>query len=274
MIDWNSIRSRFPVTERFVYLNSAAAGPVSQASHAAANGYYEKMMGDGDVHWNRWLAEREAIRARIARSINAEPDEIAFTTNTSSGMNLIVDALEERGEVISSELEFPVTTLPWMHRRIPVHLLPAVAGEVRMQSIRDAMTHNTGVIALSHVQFSNGFRIDLDELGRNKGNHALVVNVSQSAGAFEIDVKRTPIDALCTTGHKWLLAGYGSGFVYLGRHLLQQTRARALSWLSVEEPFEMRNDELRPRHDTAARIEWGCPHFAGIFALGASVKLI
>jgi selenocysteine lyase/cysteine desulfurase len=82
------------------------------------------------------------------------------------------------------------------------------------------------------------------------------------------------IDALCATGHKWMMAGYGSGFVYLSRNLLQQTRAKALSWLSVEDPFAMRNDELRPRHDAAARIELGCPHFAGIFALGASVKLI
>jgi cysteine desulfurase/selenocysteine lyase len=274
MIDWTEIRKHFPVTNRLAYLNSAAAGPVSIASHAAATDYYQKMMSDGDVHWNRWLAEREAGRARLAKFINAEPDEIAFTTNTSSGMNLIVDALEERGEVISSELEFPVTTLPWMHRRIPVHMLPAVEGEVRMHSIREAMSHNTGVIALSHVQFSNGFRIDLDELGRNKGDHALVVNASQSAGAFEIDVKATQIDALCATGHKWMLAGYGSGFVYLSRSLLQQTRSRALSWLSVEDPFEMRNAELRPRHNAAARTELGCPHFAGIFALGASVNLI
>src|SRR5262245_42345107 len=274
MIDWNSIRSRFPVTERFVYLNSAAAGPVSQASHAAANGYYEKMMGDGDVHWNRWLAEREAIRARIARSINAEPDEIAFTTNTSSGMNVIVDALEVRGEVISSELEFPVTTLPWMHRRIPVHLLPAVAGAARIEDVQAAMTEKTGVIALSHVQFSNGFRIAPEALGEIKGRHMLVINASQSAGAFEIDVKRMRIDALCTTGHKWLLAGYGSGFVYLSRELLDQSLPGSIGWLSVEQPFEMRNDEFRPRHDTAARVELGCPHFAGIFSLGASLKLI
>lgn len=274
MIEWGEIRKQFPVTERLAYLNSAAAGPVSITAHAAATDYYQKMMSDGDVHWNRWLAEREATRARVATFINAEPDEIAFTTNTSSGMNLIIDALEERGEVISSDLEFPVTTLPWMHRRIPVHLLPAVEGEVLLQSVRDAMTHNTGIIALSHVQFSNGFRMDLDELGKNKRDHALVVNASQAAGAFEIDVKRMQIDALCATGHKWMLSGYGSGFVYLSRNLLQQTSARALGWLSVEEPFEMRNDELRPRHDAAARIEWGCPHFAGMFALGASVKMI
>jgi selenocysteine lyase/cysteine desulfurase len=273
-INWNEIRKRFPVTERLAYLNSAAAGPVSRASQAAAAGYYEKMMQDGDVHWNRWLAEREAIREKVARLINAEPDEIAFTTNTSAGMNVIVDALEDRGEVISSELEFPVTSLPWMHRRIPVHLLPSVAGEVRIEDLQRAMTHDTGVIALSHVQFSNGFRIDPEAVASISGKHALVINASQSAGAFEIDVKRMKIDALCSTGHKWMLSGYGSGFVYLSRELLEQSLPRTIGWLSVENPFEMRNDEFRPRHDTAARVELGCPHFAGIFSLGASVNLI
>lgn len=274
MTDWAEIRKKFPVTDRITYLNSAAAGPVSVAAHDAATDYYRKMMNDGDVHWNRWLTEREAVRARIAEFINAEPDEIAFTTNTSSGMNLIVDALEERGEVISSELEFPVTTLPWMHRRIPVHPLPAVEGEVKTETVRQAMTHNTGVIALSHVEFSNGFRIDPEELGRIKGGHALVINASQSAGAFEIDVKRMGIDALCATGHKWMCAGYGSGFVFLSRDLLRQTHSRALGWLSVEDPFAMRNNELHPRHDTAARIELGCPHFAGIFSLGAALNVV
>src|SRR6266849_1441231 len=252
-INWDGIRKQFPVTERLAYLNSAAAGPVSRASREAASGYYERMMSDGDVHWNRWLADREAIRKKVAQFINAEPEEIAFTTNTSSGMNVIVDALEDRGEVISSELEFPVTTLPWMHRRIPVHLLPAVKGEVRIEDILGAMTHDTGIIALSHVQFSNGLRIDPQKFGEIKDRHALVINASQSAGAFEIDVKRMKIDALCVTGHKWLLAGYGSGFVYLSRELLDQSLPRSIGWLSVEQPFDMRNDQFRQRHDAAAR---------------------
>ena len=274
MIDWAEIRKRFPVTETVAYLNSAAAGPVSRASQQAASSYYETMMRDGDVHWNRWLREREAIRKRLAEFINAEPDEVAFTTNTSSGMNIIIDALEGRGEVISSSLEFPVTTLPWMNRRIPTHLLPTVDGEVRVRDIQGAMNDKTGVIALSHVQYSNGSRLDPKAVAAIKGNHTLVVNASQSAGAFAIDVKRMGIDALCATGHKWMLAGYGSGFVYLSRDLLARTHSRTLGWLSVEEPFEMRNNELHPRHDAAARIELGCPHFAAIFALGASLDLI
>lgn len=270
-IDWQHIRRDFPVTNELAYLNSAAAGPVPRPVAEAAQKFYREMMTEGDARWDEWLRRRESVRQRVAEFINAEPDEIAFTTNTSSGMNLIVDALYRRGEVISCDLEFPVTTIPWLHRGIPVHLLETHEGEFSVEQVRQAMTESTGVICLSHVQYSNGVRADLDELGRGKEHHLLVVNASQSAGAFQLDVKRMRIDALCATGHKWMLAGYGSGFVYLRRELLEQTQARAIGWLSVEEPYEMRNRQFELRRDAAARAELGCPHFAGIFALGAAV---
>ena len=274
MIDWSNIRKQFPVTDNSVYLNTAAAGPLAQSTAAAGAAYYEQMMNDGDLHWDEWLARREEIRAQVARFINAEPDEIGFTTNTSSGMNIIVDALEKHGEVVSCDLEFPVTTIPWMHRRIPVHLVKSTEGVVRPEDLSAAMNTRTGIISISYVQYSNGFRSNLEELGNNKGQHALVVNASQAAGAFEIDVKRMKIDALCTTGHKWMRSGYGSGFVYLSRELQAASPQRTIGWLSVQEPYAMRNNEVHLRHDLSARSEIGCPHFAGIFALGASIELM
>ena len=101
-----------------------------------------------------------------------------------------------------------------------------------------------------------------------------MVNASQAAGVFEIDVKRMKIDALCTTGHKWMRSGYGSGFVYLSRELQAASHPRAIGWLSVQDPYAMRNNEVHLRHALSARSEPGCPHFAGIFALGASVELM
>jgi selenocysteine lyase/cysteine desulfurase len=116
--------------------------------------------------------------------------------------------------------------------------------------------------------------MDLEALGQVKGKHALVVNAAQSAGVFEIDVKQMQIDALCATGHKWMLSGYGSGFVYIGRELMERSKPRAIGWLSVQDPYADRNNEVHLRHDAASRAELGCPHFAGIFALGASVDLM
>lgn len=274
MINWDEIRAKFPVTEHSTYLNTAAAGPLARVTQEAATEYYKSMMEDGDIHWDRWLAQREEVRHKVAAFINAEPDEIGLTTNTSSGMNVIVDALETRGDVISNELEFPVSTLPWINRGIEVRFLRAVAGRINIEDIQREMNGGGGIISISHVQFSNGFRMDLDELGNAKREHALVVNASQSAGVFEIDVKRMKIDALCTTGHKWMLSGYGSGFVYLSRELQQQSKPRSIGWLSMLEPYEMKNDGLHLRNDVAARAELGCPHFAGIFALGASIELL
>jgi len=274
MIDWNAVRKQFPVTARNAYLNTAAAGPLARPVMEAGAEYYRQMMADGDLHWDEWRARLELIRKQIAQFINAEPEEIALTTNTSSGMNIIVDALEGRGEIISCDLEFPVSTITWMHRRIPVHLVKNAEGEIHLSDIERAMTNKTGVICLSHVQFSNGFRTDLEDLGQTKKTHALVVNASQSAGVFEIDVKRMGIDALCATGHKWMLSGYGSGFVYLSRELLSQSRPRAIGWLSVQDPYGDRNAEVDVRTDAAARAELGCPHFAGIFALGASIDFL
>ena len=274
MIDWSNIRKQFPVTGNSVYLNTAAAGPLAESTAKAGAAYYEQMMNDGDVHWDEWLARREEVRAQVARFINAEPDEIGFTTNTSSGMNLIIDALEKHGEVISCDLEFPVTTIPWMHRRIPVHLVKSVEGVVRPEDVSTAMNTRTGIISMSYVQYSNGFRSNLEELGNLKGRHALVVNASQAAGVFEIDVKRMKIDALCTTGHKWMRSGYGSGFVYLSRELQAASHPRTIGWLSVQDPYAMRNNEIHLRQALSVRSELGCPHFAGIFALAASLEMM
>ncbi|HEV8369083.1 MAG TPA: aminotransferase class V-fold PLP-dependent enzyme [Pyrinomonadaceae bacterium] len=274
MINWSDIRKQFPVTSRSIYLNTAAAGPLAISTQQAATNYYQKMMDDGDVHWDHWLARREQVRAQVAAFINAEPDEIGLTTNTSSGMNLIVDALEKHGEVISNDLEFPVTTIPWMHRRIPVHIVKSISGVVSPDALKNAMDVRTGIISISYVQYSNGFRSHLEELGEIKGKHALVVNASQAAGAFAIDVKRMKIDALCSTGHKWLLSGYGSGFVYISREILDRSMPRTIGWLSVQDPYGDRNNEVHLRHDVSARAELGCPHFAGIFALGASVEMM
>lgn len=274
MTDWSNIRTQFPVTANSTYLNTAAAGPLAISTKNAACGYYDQMLSDGDVHWDFWLARREEVRKRVASFINAEPDEIGLTTNTSTGMNLIVDALSNHGEVISCDLEFPVSTIPWMHRRIPVHLIKSVEGEVPIEEFRSAMNVRSGVISVSYVQYSNGLRTDIEALGGIKGGHALVVNASQAAGAFEIDVKRMKIDALCSTGHKWMLSGYGSGFVYISRELLNRSRPHGIGWLSVQDPYGDSNNEVHLRHDLSARAELGCPHFAGMFALGASIEMM
>jgi cysteine desulfurase / selenocysteine lyase len=209
----------------------------------------------------------------VARFVGAQPEEIAFVPNTSTGINLIADLLEGDGPVLSDDLEFPTVTLPWIHRGVLVRFVRAVEGVLRLESFGEGEAPRTATIAISHVQFSNGCRQDLDAFGRIKGRRHLVVCGSQSVGAFPVDVKRSGIDALATAGHKWLGAGFGAGFCYVSKALLDARPPRAVGWLSGDDPYAFDNRHLRILPSNA-RTELGCPPFGPIFALGAAIDYL
>jgi selenocysteine lyase/cysteine desulfurase len=273
MRSWDEIRRDFPATERSAYLDSAAAGPTPRCVRQAVDEYQRELEEGGDRDWTKWIERREAVRARVAQLVNADPEEIAFVPNTSTGMNLIVDLIGNAGAVLSDEIEFPAVTLPWIHRGVAVHMLPTADGIVRLESFEKSQAPRAATIAVSHVQFSNGCRLDLPALGALKAHRHLVVSGSQSVGAFPVDVHAWGIDALATAGHKWLCAGFGAGFVYISRALLEKFPPRAIGWMSVVDPFAFENRQaaLLP---TAARTELGCPPFPGIVALGAAVEYL
>jgi selenocysteine lyase/cysteine desulfurase len=270
---WHDVRGDFPGLRGKVYLNAAATSLTPRPVREAVTAFYRELEEGGDRHWDAWVDRREAARRRVARFIGADPGEIAFVANTSTGMNLIADLLEADGPVLSDELEFPAVTLPWIHRGVLVRFVPAVEGVLRLESFVEGEAPRSATIAISHVQFSNGCRQDLDACGRIKGNRHLVVCGSQSMGAFPVDVRRSRVDALACAGHKWLCAGYGAGFCFVRQELLDQRPPRAVGWMSGEDPFAFDNRRLKLL-PTNARSELGCPPFAAIFALGAAVEYL
>jgi len=270
--DWDDLRQDFPGTSERVYLNAAAGSITPRWVREAVTRYQQELEEGGDEHWDLWLAQMEVVRERVARCIGAQADEIAFVTNTSDGMNILADLVAHDGPVLSDEMEFPTVTLPFVHRGAQMQFVPAIEGELRLEMFDEIHAPRAASIAVSHVQFSNGFRIDLEALGAIKGRRPLLVCASQSAGAFEIDVKAMQIDGLACAGHKWMMAGYGAGFVYVSKELLKRP-PRGMGWRSVKDPFAFNNRAGVPVA-AARRYEFGCPSFPGIFALGAAVSYL
>jgi selenocysteine lyase/cysteine desulfurase len=270
--DWNELRQDFPGIKDRVYLNAAAASVTPRWVREAVERYLRELEENGDDHWDLWLAQAEVVRERVARFIGAQADEIAFVSNTSEGMNILADLVAPDGPVLSDELEFPTVTLPFVHRGAQIQFVPAIEGELRLEMFDEVHAPRATSIAVSHVQFSNGFRMDLEALGELKGRRHLIVCGSQSVGAFEIDVAAMKIDGLACAGHKWLGAGYGAGFVYVSKELLKRP-PEGLGWRSVRDPFTFNNRAGVPVA-AARRYEYGCPSFPGIFALGAAISYL
>ncbi len=274
-MNWDDVRARLPAASRYTYLDTASAPPISIDAAEAGKRYYDEMLADGDVPWGRWLSEVEQVRESLARFIRARPDEVAFVPNASHGMNLAAQMVDP-GSIVTMADEFPTSTLPWLRQGRRLHFVDSNAqGVIDPADVEQAIAPDTVAIVTSHVQFRTGFRCDLQALARVCARRGLVfiVDAAQSLGAMPIDVDASGVDVLVFSGYKWPLAGYGNGGLFLRRAFRESTTAPVAGWMSATEPDRHVNDRLDLRN-TAAVVEVGCPNFAGIFALGASLNLL
>jgi selenocysteine lyase/cysteine desulfurase len=276
MPDWSLVRAEFPAATRYTYLNTAGAPPLSRRAASEARRYYDEMLAHGDLPWPRWLEQVEHVRARVARLLHADPDEIAFTYSASHAFNLVAQMFDPSAHIVAMDDEFPSATLPWLQRGHRVTFVRAEErGEIPLGAIESAMTPETRAVVTSTVMYRTGFRQDLRaiaDLCKRRGVR-LIVDGSQSMAVVDVDVHRDGIDAFGFAGYKWTMAGYGIGGLYVSRDMLRSAPPPAAGWWSARDPEAVINDRLDLK-ESAAVVEVGCPHFAGIFALGGSLELI
>lgn len=274
MVDWKQIRNEFPVCEKYIYLNAAGGSPVSRSAADAGRQFYTEMLEFGDTFYEKWLGRAESTRKKVADYMGASEKEIAFTTNTSHGMNLVAQMLTGKGDVITMQDEFPSTTYPWLNQGVHVQMVSPVDGRYPLDVIEKKLTPKTKILVTSYVQYNTGFRQDLEALGKfcRERDLIFVVNATQALPVFPVDVKKMNIDFLVFTGLKWATAGYGIGCLYVSEKFLRTEKMPFAGWQSVHEPEQMDNMKLDLRHE-ASMLEGGCPHFPNIFALGGALDL-
>jgi selenocysteine lyase/cysteine desulfurase len=186
--------------------------------------------------------------------------------------------LSNKGSILSNDLEFPSSNLPWLNQGADISFVESKSGKILMEDIFKNINNKTKTILTSHVQYSTGFKQDLIELGRlarEKGLF-LVVNSTQSIGALRFDVEDFNVDFMASSGHKWMLSSYGIGTIYVKKEHLQDFDAFKppfFSHLGQKNKHTFENKRL-DMSCTASRFELGSPHFPNIFALNAATKYI
>ena len=291
-----SARQHFPGLFDKVFLDAACVSLAPRPAVEAIEKFLDLAMVcplDSSTHHHIFMDEmRAAARPAAARLINAHPDEIALVESTTHGLTLAAASIPlERGDrVLISDLEFLEVALPWVQRKkdgIEIEVVPNQNGEARVEDFAARITPRTRVIAISTVQWNNGYRADLEALSKLCREHGirLVVDAIQQLGAVPLDVRRIPVDILACGGHKWLNAPFGCGFLYVRRAAFSQLQPPLAGYLSIQDPpggwgeyFQTPN--ITPLGDyqlvnTARRFETGgIANYPGAVGLAASLNLI
>jgi L-cysteine/cystine lyase len=212
-------RAQFPVLERFAYLNAGTLGPLSRRTLEAVDdrSRFDQEHGRGGKNWFESIhALRSTVREQIARLIGTTPEHVALTSSTTSGCNIVVAGfgLGPEDEVVTTNSEHPGLLLPLHVSGAQVRVAEVAAhptGEA-LDRILSCVTPRTRLIALSHVLWTTGQVMPVEELRRETGLPVLV-DGAQSVGAIPVEVG--DVDFYTVSCQKWLCGPEPLGALYV-----------------------------------------------------------
>lgn len=280
--DFASLRNEFPVTKRMLYLDSAHQTPMASVVRTAL---YEFLVEGNEFAGPKpvWVRRVETARENVAKLFNASPSEIAFTKNTSEGLNIAANAVPFKAgdNVVLIEGDHPNNAYAWLNLRskgVEVRFVMVNDNEIANASTFEPyIDRNTKVISLSHVTFHAGQRHDVADIGKLCASKSiyLVLDVMQSVGVLPLDVKELGVSMMAAGVHKGLLTPQGLGVLYVkeGLNELQPAYIAMSSLANPPEDYIARPDDMAPRKD-AGRFEMGNYNLPDLHALSAAIGLI
>jgi cysteine desulfurase / selenocysteine lyase len=279
-------RDEFPILREWNFFNHAGVTAIAKCGADALRAYAAQAESAAYVGAG-WYAQLDELRAMTAKLINAHEDEIALVKNTSEGIATVARGVKWNAgdRIVTASVEYPANVYPWMDvaRRENVELV-MVAEEsdtqgrrfVPIDKILQAAEHpRTRMIALSHVEFASGQRLDVARIGKFCRERGVLfcLDAIQTLGIIPVDVVAMDVDYLSADGHKWLLGPEGAGVFYIRRELLESTHPPEIGWNNVVHAQDFGSYNFTFRAD-AQRYESGTPNVPGFLALHASMQML
>ncbi|WP_441247637.1 aminotransferase class V-fold PLP-dependent enzyme [Kitasatospora sp. McL0602] len=265
------------------YLDHAGFGRLRPAAVSAMCATLQEVMPHGSTVLSQIFGARNAARRSMAGLLSCAPEELAFVPNTSTGVHLVADGLDWRpgDEVVVFDRDFPANVRPWQRlarHGVKLSWVPMRGGGYRTEDIAAAIGPATRLVAVSHVNFATGFRVDLDVICALAAEVGALVSVDavQSLGALPLSLADTPVDFLAAGAHKWLSGPPGTGVFYCRAERLELLRATPTGWFGfdgaaglMKGPGPLSYD--LPEKAGTARVEGGMFDLVGMVGMAATL---
>jgi len=280
-MDINKIRADFPLLKEWVYLDNAFVGVMPKQ---VKEGYEEYI----DLWYNfsppgektilqEWLSRTTSLREKVANFVKVKPQEIAFTTCTGSGLNIVINGMEwEKGD--------NVVFLEWEHNALYTNTTARNGVEARvvharnyrfeLADIEKLIDDRTKLIQVSHVSYVNGDTMDLKAVTEMAHEHGakVLVDATQAVGALDVDYHKPGVDYVAVAPYKYLMGPTGLAFLYVSEENIDQLIPDRTGWKN--QIFKGDNPEESFSEGSAEKFEYGTIHFQGVFALEKAIDYL
>ena len=279
MTDPAHLRDEFLIDPDVVFLNHGSFGACPRDVLARCQKWQLELERQPVEFLGRRLDGLLAeARAALGTYVGADPDDLVFVPNATTGVNLAAWglALQRGDEVLSTSLEYGAMDLAWEHIcahaparyvRMPV-TLPVESDEQVVEEVWRGVTERTRALFLSHVTSETALRLPVPELCRRARERGIrtVVDGAHVPGQLPLDLAALDVDYYAGNCHKWLCAPKGAGFLYVRRDVQAEIQPLVVSWgHGGDAKFLARHEKQGTRDPSPfltvpAAIEWQREH--------------
>jgi selenocysteine lyase/cysteine desulfurase len=272
-------RALFPITSGHIHMNHAGVSPMSTRVRAAVQ-EATRLLSEESAFFERYQQIVDEVRSSLATLVNVSPDQVSITRGTSHGISLLARGLDwkEGDNIVGARLEYPANLFAWMALReqgVALRLVEPDEGRVTPEAVLSLVDGRTRVVALSFVEFWNGYRVDIAEIGAEcrKRGVILAVDGIQGLGLLPFDLEAMNADFVAAGAGKWLMGVPGTGFTAWRPELLDRIDPIIVGTGSMEE----RMAYFEPKFGyakTARKFEESALSLLDVAAFGAAVSLL
>ncbi|ASV31058.1 aminotransferase class V-fold PLP-dependent enzyme [Maribacter cobaltidurans] len=249
------IAKEFPVLRKSTYLNTAVYGPLYDSLIDWRQEHDLDFLLHGSDLWDHTLKTLTDTRETIGEFFNCKKENVALVYNFSIGLNLLLEGLDTKKKVLLLENDYPSLNWPFESRKFNTTILK-ITSDIEEKIEEAVCKDNIDVFAFSIVQWLDGFLIDLEFIKRLKKanpNLLIIADGTQFCGAAKFDFNSSGIDVMGTSGYKWLLSGYGNGFMLFSNNAAEEFSVPTTGFNAANGNYENKHNlklpnKLEPGH--------------------------
>jgi selenocysteine lyase/cysteine desulfurase len=261
-------RAALPALQSRLELNAGTKGLTAAPVVEALNALTREAELDGFAGYTAVQQRADATRARIARLLGADDDELAFTGNATHSLNVAAMSLRwddlrpapgKPVDVLISDHEYPTTNMLFHYmeqigRARLIRFRLSANAEEMLTSLNANDTDETRLVVASHVDCNTGLRANVKAVCSWCRKRGLIsyIDGAQAVGQFPTDLHDLGCDLYVTNGHKWLFGPNGVGLLYVRREFIERMEPPIVGYGTIHFDLPVRWTEGARRFELLA----------------------
>lgn len=238
-----ALRSAWTLDPGIIYLNHGSFGPPPDVVRRARERYSEELAREPMDFFIRRMEDRlDAALTQLGRFIGASSGNLAFVPNATCAMNVAIAStrLEPGDEILFTNQEYGSVVRAWGQaagrcgaKTVVAPLpLPPPSEEAVVAALIDRVGPRTRMIVVSHVtsQTATVFPVAAICQAARRARVPVCIDGPHALAMRPLTLDALGCDFYCASGHKWLSAPFGSGFLYVAPHRKQSLSPAVVSW--------------------------------------------